>query len=82
MKRCYGFLILSLFVFSANAQEFLRIGSGLAGSYPVFGAKVAELFNKNIDGVKASTFVCNNHITISGWCNGTTGSNWPYGFAG
>lgn len=56
MKRCYWFLILSLFVFSANAQEFLRIGSGLAGSYPVFGAKVAELFNKNIDGVKASTF--------------------------
>ena len=28
---------------SASAQEFVRIGSGLAGSYPVFGAKVAEL---------------------------------------
>lgn len=39
-----------------HAQEFVRIGSGLAGSYPVFGAKVAELFNKHVPGVKASTF--------------------------
>ena len=41
---------------SASAQEFVRIGSGLAGSYPVFGAKVAELFNRHVSGVKASTF--------------------------
>lgn len=40
----------------ASAQQFVRIGSGLAGSYPVFGAKVAELFNKHVPGVKASTF--------------------------
>jgi TRAP transporter TAXI family solute receptor len=39
-----------------SAQQFVRIGSGVAGSYPVFGAKVAELFNKHVDGVKASTF--------------------------
>ncbi len=39
----------------ARAEEFLRIGSGLAGTYPVFGAKLAELINKNIPGVRAST---------------------------
>lgn len=41
---------------TAHAEQFVRIGSGLAGSYPVFGAKVAELFNQHIPGVKASTF--------------------------
>jgi TRAP transporter TAXI family solute receptor len=39
----------------ARAEEFLRIGSGLAGTYPVFGAKLAEMVNKNIQGVRAST---------------------------
>lgn len=58
MKRIT--LLAALALWSAtttlNAQEFVRIGSGLAGSYPVFGAKVAELFNRNIEGIKASTF--------------------------
>ncbi|MGE0310804.1 MAG: TAXI family TRAP transporter solute-binding subunit [Lautropia sp.] len=40
----------------ARAEQFVRIGSGLAGSYPVFGAKLAELFNQHVPGVKASTF--------------------------
>lgn len=38
-----------------SAQEFVRIGSGLAGTYPIFGAKLAEIINQNIEGVQAST---------------------------
>ncbi len=41
---------------TAKAEQFVRIGSGLAGSYPVFGAKLAELFNQHVPGVRASTF--------------------------
>lgn len=41
---------------SVQAQpKFFRIGSGLAGTYPVFGAKLAELVNKSIPEVRAST---------------------------
>lgn len=47
---------LAVVSWSAQAEQFVRIGSGLAGSYPVFGAKLAELFNKHVPGVKASTF--------------------------
>ena len=39
----------------ARAEQFIRISSGLAGTYPVFGAKLAEMMNKNIEGVRAST---------------------------
>src|ERR671914_400198 len=39
----------------ASAQQFVRIGSGLAGTYPVFGAKLAEMINKEIPNVRAST---------------------------
>jgi TRAP transporter TAXI family solute receptor len=39
----------------ARAEQFLRIGAGLAGTYPVFAAKFAELINDNIPGVRAST---------------------------
>jgi TRAP transporter TAXI family solute receptor len=39
----------------ASAQQFVRIGSGLAGTYPVFGAKLAEMINKDIPNVRAST---------------------------
>jgi TRAP transporter TAXI family solute receptor len=58
MKRRDWMLALALCAASSavNAQQFVRIGSGLAGSYPVFGAKVAELFNRHVEGVKASTF--------------------------
>lgn len=38
----------------AMAQEFVRIGGGLAGTYPVFAAKLAEMINENIDGVTAN----------------------------
>lgn len=48
--------VLALTMASARAETFVRIGSGVAGSYPVFGAKLAELFNQHVPGVKASTF--------------------------
>ncbi len=48
--------VLALASWSVQAEQFIRIGSGLAGSYPVFGAKLAELFNKHVPDVKASTF--------------------------
>ncbi|MBX6369923.1 MAG: C4-dicarboxylate ABC transporter substrate-binding protein, partial [Rhodospirillales bacterium] len=37
------------------ADQFVRIGSGLAGTYPVFGAKLAEMINKELPGLRAST---------------------------
>lgn len=37
------------------ADTFIRIGSGLAGTYPIVGAKMAELINENIEGVEATT---------------------------
>lgn len=40
---------------SANAQQFFRVGSGLGGTYQIYGAKLADLINKNISGVHAST---------------------------
>jgi len=36
------------------ADEFVRIGGGLAGTYPIFAAKLAEMINTNIDGVTAN----------------------------
>jgi len=41
---------------STQAQEFVRIGSGLVGSYPVFGAKLAEMINDTVPNAKASIF--------------------------
>lgn len=40
---------------AAQADTFIRIGSGLAGTYPIVGAKIAELLNEHIDGVEATT---------------------------
>lgn len=39
----------------AMSQQFFRVGSGLGGTYQVYGAKLADLINKNIPGVHAST---------------------------
>jgi uncharacterized protein len=38
----------------AQAQELLRVNGGLAGTYPLFAAKLTELINKNIPDVKAA----------------------------
>jgi len=41
---------------AALAQDtFVRIGSGVAGTYPIVGAKIADLINANIEGVHATT---------------------------
>lgn len=39
----------------AQAPQFVRIGSGLAGTYPVFAAKMAEIINREVPGTRAST---------------------------
>lgn len=39
----------------ASAQQFVRVGSGAAGTLPIFGAKLAELINQDIPGVRATT---------------------------
>jgi hypothetical protein len=38
----------------ANAQQLLRVNGGLAGTYPLFAAKLSELINKNIDNVRSA----------------------------
>jgi len=38
----------------AAAETFVRVGGGLAGTYPIFAAKLVELINQNIDGVTAN----------------------------
>ncbi len=45
---------LSLQTGVALADTFVRVGGGLAGTYPVFAAKLAEMINENIDGVTAN----------------------------
>ncbi len=42
-------------VSAARAEQFVRIASGLAGTYPIYGAKLAEMMNKHIPDVRAST---------------------------
>jgi TRAP transporter TAXI family solute receptor len=43
-------------VHPAQAQtQFVRIGSGLAGTYPLFGAKMAEIINRAVPGARANT---------------------------
>jgi hypothetical protein len=48
-------LALTVMAGAASADTFIRIGSGLAGTYPIVGAKMAELINTHIDGVVATT---------------------------
>lgn len=51
------FLVFILVSPASAKEEFVRIASGLAGTYPIMGAKAAELINKYIPGVKASTIM-------------------------
>lgn len=48
---------LAAILFAGTAQaddKFVRIGGGLAGTYPIFAAKLAELINEKIPGVTAN----------------------------
>ncbi|MEM6439945.1 MAG: TAXI family TRAP transporter solute-binding subunit [Pseudomonadota bacterium] len=51
-----GAAALSLLIAApaAQAETFVRVGGGLAGTFPVFAAKLAELINENIEGVTAN----------------------------
>lgn len=57
MKRFLAAVVVAITLAPtiADAQQFVRIGSGLAGTYPVYGAKLAEVLNKEIPGIRAST---------------------------
>ena len=57
MKRLLTALLLVLGLVPAIADQtqFIRIGAGFAGTYPVYAAKLAEVLNKEIPGVHAST---------------------------
>ncbi len=46
--------IATLAVGQADAQQFFRIGTGTAGTFPVFAAKMAEVINTNVPGVQAT----------------------------
>jgi len=51
------FSVILIFVMSAgtaSAQQLLRVNGGLAGTYPLFAAKLTELINKNIGDVRAA----------------------------
>lgn len=52
-----GIVLLAVMMSTAafGQQKFLRIGSGLAGTYPLYGARLAELLNKNMPDVRATT---------------------------
>lgn|GEM_PF-1210282 len=38
----------------ASAEEFVRVGGGLAGTLPIFAAKLVELIHENVPDVKAN----------------------------
>lgn len=40
---------------AAAQTQFVRIGSGLAGTYPLFGAKMAEIINRAVPNARANT---------------------------
>lgn len=47
IKLAASAAIAALLSVGAQAQEFARVGGGLAGTYPLFAAKLAELINNN-----------------------------------
>lgn len=53
-RTLLGATMAALLAMPAAAETFVRVGGGLAGTYPIFAAKLAELINKNIEGVTAN----------------------------
>ncbi|MEM9048561.1 MAG: TAXI family TRAP transporter solute-binding subunit [Pseudomonadota bacterium] len=56
-KHLLKALSLAALLIAGTAQaedKFVRIGGGLAGTYPIFAAKLAELINEKIPGVTAN----------------------------
>ena len=77
MKKLFGVagaavLAASIVTGSAQAQQVLKVNGGLAGTYPLFAAKLAELITKNVpnyqgaavsgDSVKAQIDLQNGEI--------------------
>jgi TRAP transporter TAXI family solute receptor len=57
MKRlplAAGLAAALAFAAPATAETFVRIGGGLAGTFPIFAAKLAELINENLEGYTAN----------------------------
>ena len=53
-RMLMGVAVASMLAVPAKAEVFVRVGGGLAGTYPIFAAKLVELINENIDGVTAN----------------------------
>jgi len=65
---------------AANAETFIRIGSGLAGTYPVVGAKMAEIINENVEGVTATTVAGGTEANFALMAQGEVEIVLTYGF--
>ena len=64
----------------AQAETFIRIGSGLAGTYPVVGAKMAEIINANVEGVTATTIAGGTEANMALMAQGEVEIVLTYGF--
>lgn len=64
----------------AQAETFIRIGSGLAGTYPVVGAKMAEIINENVEGVTATTVSGGTEANMALMAQGEVEIVLTYGF--
>ena len=53
-RTLLGATAAALIAVPAAAETFVRVGGGLAGTYPIFAAKLVELINNNIDDVTAN----------------------------
>lgn len=54
IKTALGLVAALALAAPAKAETFVRVGGGLAGTFPIFAAKLVELINANIDGVTAN----------------------------
>lgn len=53
-RTLIGAAALAVIGAQAQAETFVRVGGGLAGTFPIFAAKLVELINENIEGVVAN----------------------------
>ncbi len=53
-RTLLGAAAAAVFAAPVAAETFVRVGGGLAGTYPIFAAKLVDLINQNIEGVTAN----------------------------
>lgn len=75
-----GFALAFTVAGTAQAETFIRIGSGLAGTYPVVGAKMAEIINENVEGVTATTVAGGTEANMALMAQGEIEIVLTYGF--